>query len=46
LVATKISSEGWLAFILLLFFCAPLFWIGLLMKEEYRVCPVCRHNIS
>ncbi len=45
-VATKVSSDGWLVLILLLFFCAPLFWIGLLMKEEYRVCPMCRLSIT
>lgn len=41
LVAKKISSDGWLAFALLLFFCPPFFWIGLLMKEEYRMCATC-----
>ncbi len=41
LTAKKISSDGWLAFALLLFFCPPFFWIGLLMKEEYRVCATC-----
>jgi hypothetical protein len=40
-VGQRISSDGWLVFGLLLFFCAPLFWIGLLMKEEYRVCATC-----
>jgi RNA polymerase subunit RPABC4/transcription elongation factor Spt4 len=43
---SKISSEGWLIFILLLFFCVPLCWIGLLMKQETRVCPVCHANLG
>jgi RNA polymerase subunit RPABC4/transcription elongation factor Spt4 len=42
----RISSEGWIVFIALLVFCLPLFWIGLLMKEELRVCPVCRARVS
>jgi predicted RNA-binding Zn-ribbon protein involved in translation (DUF1610 family) len=40
-VLQKISSAGWVAFIVLLFFCIPLCWIGLLMKEDYRVCSSC-----
>lgn len=46
LVASRVSSDGWLVLVLLLFFCAPLFWIGLLMKQEYRICSVCRANLS
>ena len=45
-VEKKVSSEGWLIFILLLFFCVPLCWIGLLMKQEYRVCPVCHADLG
>lgn len=40
-VVKRISSEGWVVFALLLFFCFPLFWIGLLIKEEYRTCVAC-----
>lgn len=46
IVEKKISSEGMLIFILLLFFCFPLCWIGLLMKQESRVCPVCHANLG
>ena len=46
IVEKKISSEGMLIFILLLFFCFPLCWIGLLMKQETRVCPVCHANLG
>ncbi|HYY57190.1 MAG TPA: LITAF-like zinc ribbon domain-containing protein [Pyrinomonadaceae bacterium] len=45
-VEKKISSDGWLIFILLLFFCVPLCWIGLLIKQEYRVCPVCHADLG
>jgi DNA-directed RNA polymerase subunit RPC12/RpoP len=39
---SKISAGGWVMFwILLLFLCFPLCWIGLLMKEEYLVCYDC-----
>ncbi|HKS26360.1 MAG TPA: LITAF-like zinc ribbon domain-containing protein [Pyrinomonadaceae bacterium] len=42
----KISVEGWIVFCALLIFCLPLFWVGLLMKEETRVCPVCRARLA
>ncbi|MBA3766855.1 MAG: LITAF-like zinc ribbon domain-containing protein [Acidobacteria bacterium] len=45
-VEKKVSSDGWVIFVLMLFFCFPLFWIGLLMKQEYRVCPVCHANLG
>ncbi len=40
-IARRISTDGWVVFGLLLFFCLPLFWIGLLIKEEYRMCVTC-----
>lgn len=46
IVEKRVSSEGWLILVLMLFFCFPLFWIGLLMKQEYRVCPVCHANLG
>lgn len=46
MIEKRISSEGWLIFVLMLFFCFPLFWIGLLMKQEYRVCPVCHASLG
>lgn len=42
----RISSEGWIVFAALLVFCLPLFWVGLLMKEELRVCPACHARVS
>ncbi|MBC7797883.1 MAG: hypothetical protein H7Z37_13500 [Pyrinomonadaceae bacterium] len=38
---SKISDSGWAVFIVMLLFCLPLFWIGLLMTENRRICPVC-----
>jgi RNA polymerase subunit RPABC4/transcription elongation factor Spt4 len=46
IVEKKISSDGWVIFILLLFFCVPLCWIGLLIKQESRVCPVCHAQLG
>ena len=42
----KISEAGWLVFALMLFFCFPLFWIGLLMKENQRYCSACRARLG
>jgi DNA-directed RNA polymerase subunit M/transcription elongation factor TFIIS len=47
IIRQKISTGGWIVFILLLLvFCWPLFWIGLLMKDEYRVCYNCGMKLS
>jgi hypothetical protein len=46
LVEKKISTDGWVVFAALLLFCFPLFWIGLLMKKEHHVCPVCRADLG
>lgn len=45
-VQSQISDGGWLTFVLMLLFCFPLFWIGFLMKDEYRVCPTCLNRIG
>ncbi len=42
----KISTAGWVVFSVLLVVFFPLFWIGLLIKEDVRVCPVCSFRIS
>lgn len=46
LVSQRISTAGWIVFAALLLFCFPLFFIGLLMKEEYRQCSFCRATLS
>ena len=40
-VKKKISSAGWIVFAVMLLAFFPLFWIGFLIKEEVRICPVC-----
>lgn len=45
-VERRISTAGWITFALLLVFTFVFFWIGLLMKQDYRVCPVCRATLS
>lgn len=42
----KISTGGWVVFAVLLIFCFPLFWIGLLMKDTFRVCSSCGSNLG
>lgn len=41
LVVEDVSTAGWVTLSVMLLFCFPLFWIGLLMKEEYRRCRSC-----
>ncbi|MEO6588920.1 MAG: LITAF-like zinc ribbon domain-containing protein [Pyrinomonadaceae bacterium] len=43
-IERKISNAGWIVFAILLVVVFPLFWVGLLIKEEVRVCPVCGYN--
>jgi hypothetical protein len=38
---SEISTAGWVTFAVLLAVCWPLFWIGLMMKEEFRACADC-----
>lgn len=46
ILARRISAGGWIVFACLLVFCLPLCFIGLLMKEEYRMCAWCRGSLS
>jgi lipopolysaccharide-induced tumor necrosis factor-alpha factor len=41
LAKRKISTTGWIVFVVLLIFCFPLSIIGLFIKEDYRVCSSC-----
>ncbi|KXJ99888.1 MAG: LITAF-like zinc ribbon domain protein [Acidobacteria bacterium OLB17] len=45
-IERKISSAGWVTFALLLVFIFPLFWIGLLIKEDQYMCPMCRRRVG
>ena len=38
---SKISDAGIITIIVMAVFCFPLFWIGMLMKQQYTTCPVC-----
>ena len=40
-VTRQISTAGWIVFAVLLITFFPLFWVGFLIKEEVRTCPVC-----
>ena len=42
----QISTAGWIVFAVLLIAFFPLFWIGLLIKDEVRVCPVCNFRYN
>ncbi len=42
----KVSTAGWITFAALLIFFFPLFWIGLLIKDNVRVCSVCGLRID
>ncbi len=42
----QISNGGWIVFAVLLVTFFPLFWVGLLIKDEMRVCPVCNYRYS
>lgn len=45
-IERKISTAGWIVFAVLLVVFFPLFWVGLLMKEDVSVCPVCRYQLN
>jgi hypothetical protein len=42
----RISTGGWITFAVLLVVFFPLFWIGLLVKEDVRVCPSCLYRVG
>jgi len=42
---SEISTAGWITFAVLLTSCAPLCWIGLLIKDEYQACGECGRKV-
>ena len=46
IIERRISTAGWITFALLLVFTFIFFWIGLLIKENVSICPVCRAKLS
>ena len=45
-IEKRISSAGWIVFTVLLITFFPLFWVGFLIKEDVRVCPVCNLKVG
>jgi len=45
-IGKRISTTGWIVFFSLLIFCFPLCFIGLFIKDEYRMCSWCRGAVS
>ena len=44
---SKVSTAGWIFFwVLFLFMCWPVCWIGLTMKDQYRECNHCGSRIG
>jgi len=46
LLERKISTAGWITFAVLLVTVFPLFWIGLLIREDVPVCQVCQAKLA
>jgi hypothetical protein len=46
IVERRISPAGWITFTVLLIFTLVFFWIGLLLKEEVHICPICRRRVG
>lgn len=44
-IERRISTNGWIVFAVLLVVFFPLFWIGLLIKEDVHVCPSCNARL-
>lgn len=42
----RISTAGWIVFAVLLVAFFPLFWVGLLIKEDVDVCPSCSTRVG
>ena len=45
-IERRVSQAGWITFALLLVFTVIFFWIGLLMREDVSVCPVCKFRLN
>jgi DNA-directed RNA polymerase subunit RPC12/RpoP len=45
-IERRVSTPGWIVFSVLLVFTLIFFWVGLLMKEDVAVCPVCRMRLN
>ena len=45
-IERRVSTAGWITFSLLLVFTIVFFWIGLLIKDDVSVCPVCKYRLN
>ena len=45
-ITRQISTAGWITFAVLLVTTFIFFWIGLLLKEDVKVCPVCNYKYN
>jgi hypothetical protein len=45
-IERRISTTGWIVFAVLLVLFFPLFWVGLLIKEDVHVCPSCSTRLN
>ena len=45
-IERRISTTGWIVFAVLLVVFFPLFWVGLLIKEDVHVCPSCETRLK
>lgn len=45
-VERRISPAGWITFTVLLIFTLVFFWIGLLIKENVSICPICWRRVG
>lgn len=46
IIVKKVSPAGWAVFTVLLITTFIFFWIGLLIQEERRICPVCNMRVG
>ena len=45
IVKRQISTAGWITFAVLLVLTGILFWIGLLIREDVKSCPICNFKM-
>jgi hypothetical protein len=45
-IERRISTNGWIVFGVLLVLFFPLFWVGLLIKEDVQICPSCNLRLK
>lgn len=42
----RVSTAGWITFAVLLVTTGIFFWIGLLIREDVSICPVCKRKVG